>query len=332
MRSGTPASFATSATAAMSSTSSRGLPMASPNSMRVRGVTASRQAPVVGRVDEGRLDAEAGERHGELVVAPAVEVGRRHDVVAGIEQRHEGHRLGGQLAGGGQRADAALEAGHALLEHRRGRVHDPRVDVPEAVEVEEVGRVVGVLEDVGRGLIERHGTRAGDRVDALAGVQRPGVEAEVARLGHGRKRSIRREPMTPVDRADHVEAAEVPAVLHLDAQRSSTTPRAPRPVRARRPWATSPSCIQITSAPSSMASSTIGGCPRPGGRCRRRSRSAPAAGSSSEATQALPITSSQAGFTGVIQPLAAMRLWRGGSAGRGAASAPRPPGGGGAGG
>ena len=42
---GTPAAFATSATAAMSSTSSRGLPIVSPNSSRVRGVTASRQAP-----------------------------------------------------------------------------------------------------------------------------------------------------------------------------------------------------------------------------------------------------------------------------------------------
>ena len=43
--SGTPAAFATSATAAMSSTSRRGLPIVSPNSSRVRGVTASRQAP-----------------------------------------------------------------------------------------------------------------------------------------------------------------------------------------------------------------------------------------------------------------------------------------------
>ena len=48
----------------------------------------------------------------------------------------------GLPARGRERADAALERGHALLEHGLGRVHDPRVDDPELFEAEERRRVL----------------------------------------------------------------------------------------------------------------------------------------------------------------------------------------------
>ena len=57
-------------------------------------------------------------------------------------------------------ADAAFEARHALLEHRGRRVHDPRVDVAEPVEVEQVRGVLRVLEHVRGRLVDRHGTCA----------------------------------------------------------------------------------------------------------------------------------------------------------------------------
>ena len=44
----------------------------------------------------------------------------------------------------GDRRPAALERGDALLEDRRRRVHQARVDVPEGLEVEQARRVVGV--------------------------------------------------------------------------------------------------------------------------------------------------------------------------------------------
>ena len=202
------------------------------------------------------------QRDGELVVGAAVEVAPTTTmwspdssrVVIAITWAARPLRRG-------ERADAALEARHALLEHRGGRVHDPRVDVAEAVEVEEVGRVLGVLEDVGRRLVDRHGPRAGDRVDALAGVERAGVEAEVAapRRSRDERRPSRREPTTPVDEPDHVEPAEEAAVLHLDAavldHLEAGVARARRPTPARQ----MPSCIQTTFAPSAMASSTTGG-------------------------------------------------------------------------
>jgi len=87
--------------------------------------------------------------------------------------------LGGLAGGRGDGPDAVLEGGDPLLEHGRGGVHDPRVDVPEALEREQVGGVLGVLEDVRAGLVDGHRASARDGVRPLAGVDREGVESEL---------------------------------------------------------------------------------------------------------------------------------------------------------
>ena len=71
-----------------------------------------------------------------------------------------------------QRPRSAFDRRHALLEHVGGRVHDPRVDVPELLERKQVGGVVGVLEDKRRGLVKGHGPGACGRVRDLPGMQR----------------------------------------------------------------------------------------------------------------------------------------------------------------
>ena len=129
----------------------------------------------IARVDEGRLDAEA--RQGELqqVGAAAVERLGRDDVAAGAHQGRDREVQRRLTARRRDRADPALERGDALLEHRRGRVRDARVDVPGALEVEERRRLIGIGEHVGGGLVDRHRAGAGRRVRPLAGVQRERV-------------------------------------------------------------------------------------------------------------------------------------------------------------
>ena len=117
-------------------------------------------------VDELHADAEAREGDLELVVGAAVEVARRDDVVAGLQDRREREELRRLAARGGERGDAALERGDALLEDVGRRVHDPGVDVPELLQREEARAVVGVVERVGRGLVDRDG--AGVRARARA--------------------------------------------------------------------------------------------------------------------------------------------------------------------
>ena len=145
------------------------------------GVGLHRQLPrlQVGGVDEGDVDAHLAEGDVELLVGAAVQRARGHEVVARLHEREDGDVLGGLARRRRHRADAVLQRGDALLKHRDGRIHDPRVDVPEALQGEQVGGVVRVLENVGAGLVDGHRARARDRVRPLPRVHGQGVESEL---------------------------------------------------------------------------------------------------------------------------------------------------------
>ena len=82
------------------------------------------------------------------------------------------------MAGGdGERRRAAFERRDALLQHGAGRVADARVDVAERLQAEQRGGVVDVVEDEGRGLVDRRRARARRRVGLGAGVDRERGEA-----------------------------------------------------------------------------------------------------------------------------------------------------------
>jgi hypothetical protein len=122
-------------------------------------------------LDPAHLDPEARQRVGEQVVRAAVEARRADDVVAGARQVEDGQRLRRLPRRQPERADAALERRHALLEDVGRGVHDPGVDVSELLEREEPGGVIGVLEVVGAGGVDRDGARAGGRIGLLSGVE-----------------------------------------------------------------------------------------------------------------------------------------------------------------
>lgn len=67
------------------------------------------------------LYPKPGQKHFELVICAAVQVGRRDNIVAGVCERVDGHKLGALARGSGQGSDAAFEGGNALFEyvHRR---------------------------------------------------------------------------------------------------------------------------------------------------------------------------------------------------------------------
>ena len=135
-------------------------------------------------VDEAGRDPQLRERPLEEVVGPAVQAGAADDVVAGPRQVEDRRRLGRLAGGEGQGADAALQGRDAGLEDARGRVHDPGVDVPELLQGEEPGGVVGVVEDVRRGGVDRDGPRVRRGVGALPGVDGKGLRAVLRLVGH----------------------------------------------------------------------------------------------------------------------------------------------------
>ena len=108
----------------------------------------------------------------ELVDRAAVELTRRHDLVAGRKQRVERQMLRRMSRAHRERRNPAFQRGNALLQHVVGGVHDARIDIAEFLETEQVGGVIGIVEHVGRRLIDRRrtgvrgGIGLGARVDA----------------------------------------------------------------------------------------------------------------------------------------------------------------------
>ena len=133
-------------------------------------------------------------------------------------RRDHDEELRGLAARRGDGAQAALQAGHALLEGRHGRVGDAAVDVPELLQREQRGGVQRVLEHEAGRLVDGHGAGARRRVRAAAGVHGARAEAVpfVARSGgaaHDQQRTGPWRAITP-------------------ARTGSTAP-SPRPGRAR---------------------------------------------------------------------------------------------------
>ena len=147
-----------SATARTSSTWAIGLVIDSAKKARVSGRTAVGPGGRVVLVDEGHLDAPVGERVLQQVDRAAVELTGRDDVLALLGEREQRERDGRLTRGDAGGRDAALERGHALLEHQHGGVRRAAVDVAVAAEGEQVARLAqrGELEGV-RLVDRRHG-------------------------------------------------------------------------------------------------------------------------------------------------------------------------------
>ncbi len=150
------------------------------------------EARVIPGTDQGRADVEARQRLHEQVDRAAIERRRGDDVIAGAGEGRDGEVHRRHPARRAERADAAFERGDALFKHRRRRVGDARIEMAGAFEVEERSGVVGIIEDVGRRLIDRHGARAGRRVGALTGVQAQRVEGGRAGGWHDDSLQMRR--------------------------------------------------------------------------------------------------------------------------------------------
>ena len=118
----------------------------------------------------------------EQVVRAAVERGRRNNLVPRRSQRGQRQRLRRLAGGRRQPRRSTFKRGHPLFKHVGGRVHDARVDVAELLQTEQPPRMVGVLKQVRRGLVDRHRARSSRRIGRLAGVYGVGSKVMLLRL------------------------------------------------------------------------------------------------------------------------------------------------------
>mgnify|MGYP006974890133 CR=1 FL=1 len=137
----------------------------------------------------------------------AVEVGPGDDVLAGPRDVQDGDRDCRLSRRHCQRAGAAVQLCQALLEHIRGRVHDPRVDVAELLQAEEVGGVLGAVELVARRLIDRHGARIRRGIGLLPGMQLPRGETVLVTV------FVRHDAKSPLDKDFWLPVVRHPCAL-----------------------------------------------------------------------------------------------------------------------
>ena len=128
-------------------------------------------------VDDVRLPAELRIGVAHLLQRATVEAGGGDDLVAWGHQREQRQHLCRMTRRRHRAASAAFERGQPRLERGVGRVGQPRIDEAYGLQVEQGGGVVGILEDIGRGLVDRQRSRAGGRVGRRAGMHRQGFEA-----------------------------------------------------------------------------------------------------------------------------------------------------------
>ena len=135
-------------------------------------------------IDKGRGPAEAFDRLAELRDRAAIETGRGHDVAARSHQREKRHDLRRVPRRAADSPDAAFQRGDAFLQHGHGRVGQARVDIAHFLQVEQSGGVIGVAEDIGRGLVDRRLARAGGGIRPAAGVNLQGIKAVAGCICH----------------------------------------------------------------------------------------------------------------------------------------------------
>jgi hypothetical protein len=119
----------------------------------------------------------------EQIDGAPIKRGRRDDVVAATKQRCDRQMHRGHSACGTDRADAAFQRCEPFLQHRYGRIGDARVDMADALKVEQRSGVLGILKGIGRRLIDRYRASPGCRVWVL-----PGMETQSFKRGWLRRR------------------------------------------------------------------------------------------------------------------------------------------------
>ncbi|MNV09545.1 hypothetical protein D3C71_1000400 [compost metagenome] len=134
-------------------------------------------------VGKAGLDAELRQRVREQVVGAAIQRAGREDVVADFGDGLDGVGDGRLPRGQRECADTAFQRSNALFQHIRGRVHDAGVDVALHFQIEQIGTVLGVVEGIGHGLVDRYRHRAGGGIGRVAAVHGDGFRLPL-RISH----------------------------------------------------------------------------------------------------------------------------------------------------
>ena len=136
------------------------------------GLNGGRKFLQIVGVHKGRFDAVQWQGMGQQVIAAAVDRLLRDDVISLLGQRQDGIGYRRGTGGESQRSHTAFQRGDALFQHFLCGVRQPAVDVAGVPQTEAVGRMGGVVEHIGCGLVDGNGPGIGGGIGLfLADVQ-----------------------------------------------------------------------------------------------------------------------------------------------------------------
>ena len=107
-------------------------------------------------VGKARRDALARQDVRKQGVRCSVELRHGYDVAAGVGQIDQSEMQRRLSGGDRERSDAAFEFGDAFFKNGGRRIGDPAVAVTFGLEVEQRSTVIGAVEGVGDGLVDRN--------------------------------------------------------------------------------------------------------------------------------------------------------------------------------
>ena len=143
-------------------------------------------------VHEADFNAQAGERDLKKGLRTAVEARGGDNVVAGASQVRNSRDLSRHARGESDGCDTAFQGCETVLQRLLRRVRNASVNRARISQGETVMSVLGVLEDIGRGHVDRLVAGPGIGVDVLtrvdgAGVKGPIINGSVVVLRHAHK-------------------------------------------------------------------------------------------------------------------------------------------------
>ena len=105
--------------------------------------------------DKAGFNTPTRQAVGKEVVGATIEFAGGDDVVAhfgdGFQRIFDGCHAGGHC----QRAHAAFHGRDPFLQHRIGGVHDAGVNIPGYLQIKQIRPMLGIVEGIGRGLVDR---------------------------------------------------------------------------------------------------------------------------------------------------------------------------------
>ena len=137
------------------------------------GFGRDRSGKILGiiRIHKVYLDPKLGQDVIKLGIGTTVEIVGGDDLISRFSDIYYGVKYSTGTGSDAQTGGSALEGSHPLLEHIGGWVHQAGVNIAQFAQAKEIGGMLGVVKNIGAGLVQRYGAGIGGGVWLVASME-----------------------------------------------------------------------------------------------------------------------------------------------------------------